>query len=78
MKGIVFIICCFIAINYANAQDLFINEFMSSNENTILDEDGDSGDWIELYNASDNTVNLAGYGLSDKEENPFKWIFPEV
>jgi len=80
MKRFVLYLCVsfFVAISQANAQDILINEFMSSNANTVLDEDGDSGDWIELYNASDNSVNLAGYGLSDKEENPFKWIFPEV
>ncbi|MGY6543232.1 CotH kinase family protein [Arthrospiribacter ruber] len=55
-----------------------INEIMSSNSMTISDEDGDFEDWIELYNTGDQEVNLLGYGLSDNENNPFKWIFPNV
>ncbi len=55
-----------------------INEFMSSNGETIADEDGDFPDWIELYNNSGEAVNLDGWGLSDDEGNPFRWEFPEV
>lgn len=56
---------------------LYINELMSSNGNTIQDEDGDCPDWVEIYNAGDEPVNLLGYGLSDRPNNPFKWRFPE-
>lgn len=55
-----------------------INEIMSSNSFTISDEDGEFADWIELYNTSENEVNLLGYGLSDNENNPFKWVLPNV
>jgi hypothetical protein len=33
-------------------------------------------DWIELYNGSDEAINLSGYTLSDDEENPGKWRIP--
>ena len=56
---------------------LFINEFMSSNSNTIYDEFGDSPDWIEIYNSGD-AIFLEGYGLSDEINDPYKWIFPQV
>ncbi len=55
-----------------------INEVMSSNQATIEDEDGDSPDWIEIYNNGDSTIDLAGYGLSDDLSDPFKWVFPSV
>ena len=62
--------------------DLFaqihINEIMSSNSNTIYTSDGDTPDWIELYNTNDIIVNLDGYGLFDDIEEPFKWIFPNI
>ena len=58
--------------------DLVINEFMASNGSSITDEDGDTKDWIELYNMGLNPVNLAGYGLSDNPDKPFKWVFPDV
>ncbi|MDI3547427.1 MAG: hypothetical protein PWR10_1079 [Halanaerobiales bacterium] len=36
-----------------NQVTLFINEFMDSNGDTILGKDGDSSDWIEIYNPTD-------------------------
>lgn len=59
-------------------QTIVINEFMSSNSNTIADEDGDFEDWIELYNPGNASVDLYGYYLSDDYSNPYKWRFPEV
>ncbi len=54
-----------------------INEVMSSNTSTVKDEDNDYSDWIELYNPLDSHVNLIGYGLSDRPENPYKWVFQD-
>lgn len=34
-------------------------------------------DWIELYNASSQTVDLSGFGLTDAADKPRKWLFPE-
>lgn len=51
---------------------------MSSNATTIQDEDGDFSDWIEFYNASEFSVNLNGYTISDDPEEPAKWIFPSL
>jgi hypothetical protein len=55
---------------------LYINEFMASNSTTIADENGDFDDWIEIYNDSDEAIDLAGYYLSDDEATPDKWAFP--
>ncbi len=52
-----------------------INELCASNKDCFTDENGKSPDWIELYNSSDTTVNLAGYGLSSDPEQPFKYTF---
>jgi len=60
------------------SQAVLINELMSSNKNTILDEDGDSPDWFELYNPGENAVFLGGFGLTDDPAVPYKWIFPEI
>ncbi|MCI0494703.1 CotH kinase family protein [candidate division KSB1 bacterium] len=51
---------------------------MSANSASINDEDGDTPDWIELYNNSTVTVDLAGFGLSDDAAEPFKWRFPSL
>ena len=56
------------------AQEVFINEIMSNNQD-IIDEDGEQDDWFELYNASPNTVNLAGWYLTDDLSEPDKFKF---
>ncbi len=54
------------------------NELVSSNSQSLLDEDGDSPDWIELYNPGGDALNLSGYGLSDNKAQLFKWTFPSM
>lgn len=54
-----------------------INELMADNDNVIADPQGDYDDWLELYNRTDSAVMLTGMYLSDKEDNPTKWEFPE-
>jgi len=59
-----------------NAQ-VYINEWMSSNSSVISDPDFDeSGDWIELFNDYNDSLDLTGYFLSDNFNNPTKWTFP--
>ncbi len=45
--------------------NLVINEIQASNNNTILDNFLEYDDWIEIYNTSNNPIDLAGYYLSD-------------
>ena len=59
------------------SQNLRINEVQSSNT-ALLDEDGDTPDWIELYNSSNADINLDGYFITDKLDNPTKWRFPNL
>lgn len=62
----------------STSQNIAINEIMSSNSNTIADENGDYEDWIEIYNYGTTAVNLNGFGLSDQTDNPLKWTFPNI
>jgi hypothetical protein len=55
-----------------------INELVTSNGSTLTDEDGDSPDWFELYNAGDAPASLDGWGLSDARDEPFKWVLHEL
>ena len=52
-----------------------INELLRSNSSSVPDHEGEYQDWIELYNAGDEPVDLTGFGLSDNDD-PFKWTFP--
>lgn len=57
-------------------ESLFINELLSANNNDIVDNFGETEDWIEIYNPNNYEVNLAGYYLSDNPENPMKYQIP--
>ena len=55
---------------------VLISEFMANNDGTLLDEDGASSDWIEIWNSTNATVNLSGYFLTDNPSAPAKWAIP--
>ncbi|MBS3820581.1 MAG: chitobiase/beta-hexosaminidase C-terminal domain-containing protein, partial [Phycisphaerae bacterium] len=57
---------------------LVINEFMASNGDSLVDGDGDYPDWVEIYNAGENDVDLDGWHLTDDDGNLDKWAFPAV
>lgn len=56
---------------------ILINEFMADNESVIQDEYGDFEDWIELYNPTDNAINLKNYFLTDNFSDQTKWALPD-
>jgi hypothetical protein len=64
----------------ANWQDirthLVISEFMATNTDTIMDGDGESSDWLEIYNPTDTSISLDGWYLTDDDANLTKWQFP--
>ena len=55
-----------------------INEMMVANVTGLRDENNDREDWVELYNTSSSTVSLAGWSLTDDEDEADKWVFPPV
>ena len=60
-----------------NGLSVVINELMADNDNILADPQGDYDDWLELHNLTDSPVVLTGMYLSDKEDEPTKWAFPE-
>ncbi len=61
--------------NNPDAQYIKINEAVTSNVTGIVDEDGESKDWIELFNTGIVSVNMSGLRLADSSK---QWIFPSV
>ncbi|NOZ39766.1 MAG: hypothetical protein GXP24_06020 [Planctomycetes bacterium] len=59
-----------------DASMLRITEFMASNDNALLDAEGDSSDWLEIYNSGGDQVDLSGMYLTDRDDNLTKWAFP--
>jgi hypothetical protein len=53
-----------------------INEFLASNVDGIVDQDGDHSDWIELVNTSAAPVDISGWRLTDDPGNLSKWTLP--
>ncbi len=53
-----------------------LNEVCSENDSSLRDEDGDTPDWVELYNNNSTPADLSGWGLSDVSAQPLKWTFP--
>ena len=51
-----------------------ISEFVASNSSGLLDDNGRTTDWIEIFN-SGPAINLAGYSLTDDASNPSKFVF---
>ncbi len=53
-----------------------INELMASNATTVQDPQGEYEDWIELHNRTNQPIDLSGYYLTDKADNPTKFKIP--
>lgn len=62
----------------AAKSSILINEVCSFNGSVIRDGINDCSDYIELYNVSEEIVNLAGWFLSDDETAPTKYSLPAV
>lgn len=63
--------------NITDYRGLVINEFLAINDSGEEDDFGNRFDWIELHNNRDIPLNLGGYFLSDRSNNPNKFEFPE-
>lgn len=55
--------------------NLFINEFMASNS-SLPDEFGEFDDWIEIYNANNQAVDIGGLFITDNLGNLTKSQIP--
>lgn len=59
-------------------QPLVINEVLIDNRYSIMDQDGDRPDFVELYNQGTAPVDTKGYYLSDSVEDLEKWALPSL
>ncbi len=60
----------------APLDDVVMSELMASNGITLEDEDGDSPDWVELWNRGTAPIDLGGWSLTDDPLQPGTWSFP--
>jgi hypothetical protein len=55
---------------------LWLNEVEPDNFSGMTDSFGEHDPWVEIYNASTNTVSLNGCHLTDDYSDLTKWAFP--
>lgn len=58
--------------------DLVINEVVTSNTNSLSVPGLGSPDWVEIYNGSDNDINMKGYILRNSSKPSTYYIFPDI
>jgi len=56
---------------------LQINEVLANNQGGLLDQKAKASDWIELHNHGTKAIELQGFYLTDREDEPTQWAFPE-
>mgnify|MGYP001216395169 FL=1 len=76
--AIIFFIPTVLFLEFRALSSPVINEFLALNKSTIYDEDGQSSDWIEIFNPNQSAVNLEGYYLTNDSNDLEKWRFPNV
>ena len=54
-----------------------INEILVINETNFVDDYGVRSSWIELFNGSAGTINIAGCYLTNDKSNPKKYPIPK-
>ncbi|WP_170069397.1 CotH kinase family protein [Spirosoma pollinicola] len=69
-----FLLAGFYRVGYS--QQLYINELMASNSQSISDATGAHEDWFEIYNPNSVSVNIGGYYITDNLSNPTKYQIP--
>ncbi len=57
---------------------ILISEWMASNGDSSVDEDGESSDWVEIWNRGNQSISLEGFSLSVNLEDPRQWVFPAI
>ncbi|NLO19072.1 MAG: hypothetical protein GX121_04230, partial [Ignavibacteria bacterium] len=78
MRKFIFILFLLLfGFSLVNSQ-VIINEICSSNAESLLDEDYEASDWIELYNSGDSPVRLKDWRIYDKNNFAKAWVLPDT
>jgi len=83
-KLIQLFLCLFVIFSCSKEDDstkgrgLIINEFLASNDYCCTDESGDYDDWVELYNDSDQSIDLGGMYFTDTPGDDNPYLIPDT
>ena len=78
LRSVYFLLVMTFLYSSAFSSDIVINEIGASSFKNYFDEDHDDSDWIELYNKSDDTINIKDYKIYDKNKVDKAWVFPDT
>lgn len=78
LRSVYFLLVMAFLHSSAFSSDIIINEIGASSFKNYFDEDHDDSDWIELYNQSENPINLKDYKIYDKNKVDKAWVFPDT
>ncbi len=56
---------------------LRLSEVLARNDDGLEDADGETSDWIELFNPGVESVRLSGWMLTDEPETRSGWVLPD-
>jgi len=78
---IIFIFILFLSFsaNLVNAKEITnirINEILTNNTSSCIDEYGNHSPWIEIVNTDYHAINIGGYYLTNNINNPKKYWIP--
>lgn len=79
MKGIFVFLLLIAGLETAKAHDvtdLKFNEILVKNDSNCVDDYGMHSAWIEIFNPTNNFVNIGGYYLTDDLSVPTKYWIP--
>ena len=57
-------------ISFIAKSQVIINEYSAANYDSFQDNYGEYEDWVELYNPTATAIDISGWYLSDKVNNP--------
>ena len=73
--GLLLLACCaVVGVSAQSTSALRINEVLTNNVNNYVDPFGNRGAWIEIYNSSAGTVQMAGCYITNDPNNPKKYM----
>lgn len=75
--GLLLLFCTLWNVQAQRTTSLKINEILIINNDNFQDDYGKKSPWIEIYNASPGTVNVAGCYLTDDLHFPKKYMVPK-
>lgn len=75
--GVLFALLISFGVSAQRTTSLKLNEVLVINEDNFQDDYGKKSPWIEIYNNSAGTVDIAACYLTDDPNNPKKYMIPK-